>query len=426
MKTPLPSSETVGRWRDRGAALLRFVAAVWDQIVRDKLIIRASGLAYTSLLALVPLIAVGFALFTGFEAFADLKQRIRNLLLERFLPAGQEQVTEYLDTFVANSRDLGFIGFVVLIATAILLLDSIDWNFNEIWHIRSRRNLISRLTAYTSVLVFGTVLIGLSLTISARIRSALFAGNGLVLGPLTTIGSLLFPLASSFLAFLLLFLIVPATRVRLSSAAIGAAFSAVTWELGKHVFAISIGQSVRYSTLYGSLATVPIFLIWLYVTWILVLVGLEVAYTHQNRRALVPRRRSGPATGRDRLEAALEVAAEVARRFHTGDAPPTEDDLAETSRLEAGAVADLLASLEDAGLVLRAGEDSDEEGLVPARSLERIAVADVIDAVWGPGARGRGGDRPKPGRTSEIVRSFDAAGREAVGEVTLRELVADD
>lgn len=424
MKTPLPSPDKLGRWRDRGAGLLRFVAAVWHQIIRDKLIIRASGLAYTSLLALVPLIAVGFALFTGFEAFADLKQRIRNLLLERFLPAGQEQVTEYLDTFVANSRDLGFIGFVVLIATAILLLDSIDWNFNEIWHIRSRRNLISRLTAYTSVLVFGTVLIGLSLTISARIRSALFAGNGLELGPLTTIGSLLFPLASSFLAFLLLFLIVPATRVRLPSAAIGAAFSAVTWELGKHVFAVSIGQSVRYSTLYGSLATVPIFLIWLYVTWILVLVGLEVAYTHQNRATLVSSRRSEAPTGRERLDLALRLVAVVARRFHDGDAAPTEDELARWCGIEGGVVSGLAASLEEAGLVRRSGEDSDR--LVPARSLEKIPIAEVVDAVWGRQRRRSPDEGAADDRAAELVTAFDAAGREAVGETTLRELVAED
>ena len=428
MNALLESLGSLDRWRDRGVGVLRFAAAVWDQIVRDKLLIRASGLAYSTLLAVVPLLAVGFALFTGFEAFSELRDRLKDLLFDRLLPTGQEQITEYLDTFVENSRDLGFVGFVVLLVTAVLLLDNIDWNFNEIWHIRRRRSLISRVMAYTSVLVFGSVLIGLSVTVSARIRAALFADNGLELGPLSTVGSLLFPLVSSFLAFLLLYRVVPATGVRTASAALGAAVTAITWELGKHVFAASVGQSVRYSTLYGSLAAVPIFLIWLYITWILVLVGLEVAYTHQNRRALVPRRRPGAASGRGRLEAALEIAVEVARRFHGGEAPATEDDLAEASHLEAGAVADLLASLEEAGLVRRAGEDSDDEGLVPARSLDRIAVADVVDAVWGATdlrSRSRDG-APSDDGTADLIRRFDAAGREAVGGVTLRELVADD
>ena len=169
----------------------------------------------------------------------------------------------------------------------------------------------------------------------------LFADDGLEFGALGTVASILFPLVSSFLAFLLTFLIVPATGVRLSSAAVGAGFTAITWESGKQVFAASIGQSVRYSSLYGSLAAVPIFLIWLYVTWILVLVGLEVAYTFQHRRALIPGRRFRPLSGRERVELAISIAAEVAQRFHAGEKAPEEQDLAERCGVEAGTLAEL-------------------------------------------------------------------------------------
>jgi len=424
MEIQIADPETLTRWQRRAAGLRDFALAAWDQIVRDKLIIRASGLAYTSLLAMVPLIAVAFALFTGFEAFADLKHKINDMLLERLLPTGQDQITQYIDTFVNNSRDLGLIGFVFLIVTAILLLDNIDWNFNEIWHVQSRRGLISRLTAYTSVLVFGTVLIGLSMTISARIRSALFTAPGLELGTLNTIGSWGFSVASSFLAFLLMFVIIPATRVRVSSAAIGAAFSAVTWELGKNVFAVSIGESVRYSTLYGSLATIPIFLIWLYLTWILILAGLEVAYTHQNRYALVQSGLAGEPTDRDRLELALKIMTLVSRRFNTGDAPPTEEDLVHLCTFEGAAptVGEVTGTLESAGLVRRSCGDSGHEGLVPAAPLDGIAATDVINAVWGcePGAAT---DENEPDSVArELVEKFDAAGRKALEGLTFNSL----
>ena len=131
--TPLlVNSVALDRWRDRGASVLRFAAVVWEQIVEDNLLIRASGLAYSTLLAIVPLVAVGFALFTGFEAFAELEQRLRTMLFEQLLPSGQEQISSYLDNFVENSRDLGIVGVVVLLVTAVLLLDNIDWNFNEV------------------------------------------------------------------------------------------------------------------------------------------------------------------------------------------------------------------------------------------------------------------------------------------------------
>jgi membrane protein len=305
----------------------------------------------------------------------------------------------------------------------VLLLDNIDWTFNEIWHIERRRKLINRLMAYTSVLVLGTALIGASVTVSARIRAALLTSAGLKLGVLARIGAWLFPLGSSFLAFLLMFLIIPATRVRLRSAALGALFSAVTWELGKHVFAASIGNSVRYSTLYGSLATIPIFLIWLYVTWVLVLVGLEIAYTHQNYGALVRRRRAETMTVRDRIALAVKIAAVASRRFAAGEPPPGEDDLAEEYGLEGGVVSRVIDQLQCSGLIRRTEDTSDARGFVPGKPLDRIAVTDVVRAVWGSTPTGRSDEGELAAEAERLIEAYDAGGREALGGITLQDLV---
>lgn len=422
MKSLVTDLPVVVRCRDLGTRSLAFLQAVWDQIGRDKLVIRASGLAYASLLAMVPLTVVVFALFTAFAAFADLRQKIQELVLGQFLPSGQEQVTEYLDTFVENSRDLGFVGFVVLIVTAVLLLDNIEWNFNEIWHVRRRRGLMSRVMAYTSTLVFGTVLIGLSVIISARIRTVLHLGPEVETSFLKGLGAWLFPLASSFLGFLLMFLIIPAAPVRVRSAAIGAAFSAVTWELGKNLFAASVGQSERYETVYGSLATIPIFLIWLYVTWILVLVGLEVAYTHQNLRLLSARHRLEAATVRGRLTLAVRIMALVAGRLDAGEAPPAEDDLAERFCRESGLVSTVADQLEAAGLIRRVDTESGGTGLVPTRSVDRIPVEEIVRAVWGLSSAEAVDEGEAADAAEALVRTYEAGGREALAGVTLRDL----
>lgn len=421
MKLGPPDLARFAPWTKRAKRLWEFVQAVANQVVEDKLLIRASGLAYTTLLAMVPLTAVVFALFTAFEAFDDVKQRVQGLLLGLLLPSGQEQVTEYLDTFVENARDLSFVGFVVLMATALLLLDNVEWNFNEMWHVEQRRGVISRLTAYTSVLVFGTVLIGLSLIVSARIRAALPEAPDLGLGVFPRLGSWLFPLASSFLAFLLLFLIVPATRVRVRSAAVGAAFTAVTWELGKHLFAASLGQSVRYSTLYGSLAAIPIFLIWLYVTWVLVLTGLEVAYTDQFHSALVRRRRLEVVPVRERLSLGVAMMAEIARRLETGGTPATEPELAERLGRDSDLVREVADRLQGSGLIRRLGAESEETSYVPARSIDRISMVEVVRSVWGGSEPGEGDELVTA--IDELVGDFESGGLEALGSLTLRELV---
>ncbi len=413
-------SSSVGQ---AAVSLRQFVKALWQQILQDRIEIRASGLAFSSLLAAVPLAAVLFALFTAFGAFEDLIGRVRDLLLSQLIPTRLDEIAAHLDRFVENSERLGFVGFVGLAVTAILLLDGIESNFNDIWHVTRRRRLVSKLTAYTSVLVFGTILIGVSVSVSAWLRANLLTNAEFELPLLSALGSWLGPLAASFLAFLLMYIIVPSTRVRLASAAVGGLVAAVAWEAGKYLFALSVGQSVRYSTLYGSLAVFPIFLVWLYVTWIIVLVGLEVAFTHQNFRALVQAGGSEQPRGRRRLELAVALYALVAERFDRGGSPLGMSELAEGLVVAPGVVADLVQTLAGSGLLHELVSDSDEAAVVPAMSLDRVRVADVVGAVYG-GTRGRSAARgPFAEQVGAVVAQFDAGGREAIGDLTFRDLL---
>jgi membrane protein len=178
--------------------------------------------------------------------------------------------------------------------------------------------------------------------------------------------------------------LIPSGRVRGASALIGAAAGVVLWDLARRLFLLWITYVLRMSVVYGSLAVVPIFLIWLYVAWSVVLLALEIAYVHQHRHfawlGLSPREVSPG----DRVLFGLEVFLEVAARFHRGESPPTREEIARrlnATQTEVGSLTDLF---QENGLVLVAGREGDR--LVPARSLERISLQCLFQCLLGSSA----------------------------------------
>jgi membrane protein len=409
-------------WERAAVRLVQFVQATWGQLHRDKVIIRASGLAYSSLLAAVPLVAVGFALFSAFGAFDDVKQKVQDFLFTQFLPTSQDEILQYFNQFTEGTSKLGLIGFLFLVLASILLLDNIESNFNQIWHVTTRRRFIAKITSYTSVLVFGTLLLGASITMSARIKAMLFRGVPFDLGTLERVGVWVFPMLFAFLAFWLMYLVIPFTRVRMKSALLGAAVGSILWELGKNLFANSIGVSVRYSTIYGSLAVIPIFLIWLYITWIIVLLGLEIAYTHQHFAALVRSRAAGERDECDRVPTGLQLFILIAQRFHQGKDPPSVDELSARFLVATGSVDNHLDRLVQAGLARRVMVGAGAEGVVPARALDAIRLADVI-AAFMPIGEEEIRQRPIELKVEGIVSGFRDAGFETVGDTSVLDLI---
>jgi membrane protein len=405
----------------QGAAvrLVQFLICLAEQFGRDKVIIRASGLAYSSLLATVPLVAVIYSVLSAFGALDELKVKVQNFLLSNFLPTQHGDIVDLIDHFTANTAKLGSVGFAFLALAAVLLLDNIESNFNDIYHVSSRRRLVSKVTAYTSVLVFGTLFIGASLSISARVETMFLRGVAVDLSWLSRLMSWFFPFALAFLAFLVVFMVAPFTRVRVKSAVLGATVSAILFEVSKYLFAGWVGQSVRYSTIYGSLAVVPIFLIWLYVVWIVVLLGLEVAFTHQYFLTLLRSRvlRGGPEG--DRVATGLRLFTLIVQRFDGGEDPPTCDQLSRRLLVPREIVDDLLAHLEEDDLIRRVALGSSTEGIVPARPPEAVTVSEVIEAFQAqliellP-------NRAAEEVVNELVSGFLAAGHQEMGGATFR------
>ena len=414
---------TLTRVQRASVRLVQFLAGLWEQFNRDKVIIRASGLAYSSLLATVPLIAVIYSVLSAFGALDELKVMVQDFLLSNLLPTQHADLVDALDLFTTNTTKLGFFGFAFLALAAVLLLDSVESNFNNIYHVSSRRRLISKITAYTSVLVFGTLFIGASLSISARVETMLLRGVNVDLSWVTRQMSWLFPLVLAFLAFLLVFTVVPFTRVRFKSAVLGAASSAVLFEVSKYGFAAWVGQSVRYSTVYGSLAAVPIFLIWLYVVWIVVLLGLEVAFTHQHFLTLLRSRviRGGPEG--DRVGTGLRLFTLVAQRFDAGADPPTLDQLSRRLLVPMDAAEKRINRLAEAGLIRWVSVGSATEGIVPARPPDTVMVSEVIEAFQ-PQLMDPGPNREVEEIVNDLMSEFLDAGHRQIEDMDFGAVLA--
>jgi membrane protein len=402
-----------------------FIQAVWKQFKQDKVVIRSSGLAYSTLLAIVPLAAVLFALFTAFGALDDLKRSVQQLVVDRFLPTRQEELSVILDELIENAGTFGILGFALLAITALLLLNGIESNFNDIWHVQRRRRYLSKITAYTSVLVLGSLFLGASLSVSARIKALLFSGTILDRTLIRRTLDWSLPLTLTLLGFLLLYLIVPYTRVKWRSALFGALVAGIGWEVAKNVFANSVGQSARYSILYGSLAAIPIFLVWLYVTWVIVLLGLVIAYTHQHFDFLEKDLRLGDGPKEGRLSLTLKTYALIAQKFHDRAEPPATEYLAERLLISQQTAETIVGFLIESDLVRRAVTASGSEGLVPSMSLDQVKLADVLEVFVRSSSDPLGPSEPLERTIEEVMGDLQTAAREALGERNFRQLVEE-
>jgi len=397
-----------------------FLCAVWEHSRYDKLPVRASGLAYTSLIATVPLTAVLISIFSISPGFVSLQTRLRSFLVSHFLATRQAEIETWIERFAEGASRVGILGFFLLILTSIVLLFAIETNFNEIWRVARHRPLISRVTSYTSVLVLGSLFAGASLTLSARLQALLLSNRTLNPGFMSWLGVWVYPFLLSAAAFLIAYLVIPNATVAFKSALTGAMSSAFLFEAGKHIFARATGAWVNLSVIYGSLAVLPIFLIWLYYTWIIVLLGLEIAYSHQYRGTLA--RPSSEQYGIASVESALMIYLELASRFLSGQSAPETDFISRTLSIPSDRVALLLRKMESAGLIYRiAHGQAKKAAWIPANPPEHTSLAFVIEILL------KTNHDTAPDAISDIdpLDLFCQIGLEAVRELSVKEAITE-
>lgn len=267
----------------RTAPLWAWCKLLWERIDQDNMTTLAGNLAYVSLLSLVPLVAVVFALFAAFPMFSDVSIQLRHFIFANFMPATGDIIQRYIEQFVANSNKMTAVGACGLIVTALLLMYAIDSALNTIWRSKRARPKVYSFAVYWMILTLGPLLAGASLVISSYLLSLRW-----VSGFDSLIDNVLriFPLLLSWLAFWLLYSIVPTTRVPARDALVGSLVAALLFELGKKGFALYITMFPSYQLIYGVLAVIPILFVWVYWTWCIVLLGAEITVTLGDYRAI--------------------------------------------------------------------------------------------------------------------------------------------
>jgi len=432
---------STGLWRDNLTELpaprrlflgfLRLLILTAREFREGLFSLRAMSLVYTTLLSLVPLLAVVFSTLKAF----GFHNRVEPLILEFLSPLGERgvEITGRIISFIDHLKVgvLGAVGILAFFLSVISLMEKIEGAMNHIWRVREMRSLPRRFSDYLSVIVVGPLLLFSSLGALATVRRSAVVQQILAIEPwgeLVALVTRYIPYVGISLAFAFLYLFIPNTRVRFPSALIGGMAGGLLWLLSGWVFASFVASTARYDLVYSSFASLILFFLWLYVAWTIILVGAEVAYFHQNPQALTLRRRRHYRIPAVQEALALSVMREIARAFLRGDPPPTIWDLARCLGVPETEVRYVVDRQRDAGLLEE--NSAQPPGLLPSVSPENTSLKRILDAARGgaPGstASPRSGCRDEEGRIEDLTARIDEAIERAVEGESLKDLASGD
>ena len=414
-------------WQRWPLRVLRLVYAVLRDWNRSQISMRATGLVYTTLLSLVPLLAISFSILKGF----GVHNQIEPMLLRLLAPLGDKaiEITANIIDFVDNMKVgvLGSVGFLLLFFTVISLMSKIERAFNHVWRIQRERNLTQRVRDYISVLVLGPALIFGALGITASLTSHEVVQSLAAIEPVGTFVAILgriIPYFMTALAFLFIYLYMPNTRVYPRAALAGASIAAVLWSIAGWGFASFVASSPNYAAIYSGFATLFVFLLWLYISWMILLTGAAVAFFVQNPDYMGADPQALELGNRGRERVALLVVQRIGRAYYQGEAPPSTDGLAQALRVPPGIVEPILMALEEAGLIARIGED--QNAYLPAAPWEMTPVNAALDAIRCAQRLTLVIERlPEESAVAEVVKAVEDSTESALRGRTLKDLAID-
>ncbi len=416
-------------WRRVLLRPARILYAVIRDLADGQLNLRAMSLVYTTLLSLVPLLAITFSVLKGF----GVHNQIEPLLLHLFAPLGEQgaEVAQRIIGFVDNMQVgvLGSVGLGLLIFTVISLMQKIERSLNDIWQVPQGRPIAERFSGYLSILLVGPVLVFTSLGLTASIgHSSIVQAISSIepFGEILQAAGRLLPYLMVIVAFTLIYKLMPNTRVRWLPAIIGGIVAGVLWETVGWAFAAYVVRSSNYPAIYSAFATLLLFMIWLYVSWLILLIGAAVAFYHQHPEYVGARRAQLLLSVSAQERLALAVAALIAKHFCIGEPAWTLNGLARRFQVPEKIVADLLDILQRCHYVTATRDEP--PGYLPARPPETIGAAELLATVR---SEGRGDDRMSIGLAGQpaILRAAEAAEgamMAALGGLTLRDLALDE
>jgi membrane protein len=358
---------------------LQLTIYVWREFWRDSSLLRASGLTYTTLLTLVPLLALMFALLKGL----GVQKALEPFFLER-LTGGSHPITERIMEYVSRIHvgSLGTLGITFLFLTMILVLTNIEMAFNQIWQVDRGRPWLRKCSDYLGLVVILPVAMFVSVSLMTFVKSHLVTQELLSIDLLGRIYVYLLKIAPFFvmwLAFSFIYLFMPNTRVNPISASAGGIIGGTLWQVCQWAYIHYQFGFRTYGAIYGALSQLPMLLIWIFVSWIILLLGAEIAFAHQNlaRFRLRQRWRAQPTVNRSYW--GLQLLLLVCERFEAGKSPPTIMELAEELNVPEDETRALLEIMEKMGALKAGGENGYE--VLPAKDMKHLMVFDLVEGL---------------------------------------------
>jgi membrane protein len=360
----------------------RFLVVLFRDFTKGQLSMRATSLVYTTLLSLVPVLALGFSVAKAL----GMHNALEPMLADVFRPLGPqgEELTRNIIGFVENIKVgvLGSLGVALLFYTVVTTLQKIEDSFNHVWRIDNPRALGQRFGEYLTVVMVGPVLVFSALGITATVMSSGFVTKLATVQPfgavIYVLGKLV-PYAMVVGAFTFLYAFIPNTRVRLVPALAGGTIAGVLWQAGSVAFATFVAQSPSYNAVYSGFAIVMLLLAWLYLGWLILLTGCQVAYYVQYPERLTETRIAPHLSGRMAEALGLQVVSVVGRRFIDGQPPPTQEELRRTLPGIPEHVDRVVEILLHQGVLAVSGPSGDQ--LLPARDFDSMPLGELWQKV---------------------------------------------
>jgi len=420
-------AETGSGWRSGALRLLRLALVLARDLAYGQLTLRATGLVFTTLLSLVPLLALSFSVLKAFGVY----NQIDPILLKFLAPLGEKSadVSKWIIRFIENLnvKVLGSIGLALLVYTVVSLMQKIEESVNFIWHVAELRSFARRFSGYLSLLLVGPVLIfsiiGLTSTVLATPQAQLLLGVG-------PVGAAVYALGQAIRVFFVIGVFVfayyfaPNTRVRLRAALMGGIVAGLLWHGAAWAFAEFAHTSTQYAAIYSSFAIFLLFLIWLYLNWLILLLGASIAFYVQHPEYLVLEQGEPRLSNRMRERVALMLMYLIGKA-HTEGAPAWNfAGLTQRLGVPTYALRRVLDALEQAGLLAQTGDHP--PAYLPSRDIGAIALQTVLHAVRTAGEEQylEPHSVPAPDEIESILARINLALEDGLRDLTVRDLMA--
>lgn len=348
-------------WQKFCVRSLQILAAVVRDLKDGQISLQAMSLVYTTLITLVPLLAISFSVLKGFGVHNRIEPFMRGLL-EGLGPEKADEVAQKVIEFVDNVNVgvLGVIGLAFLLYAVIALMQKIEAAFNYIWRVGEDRNLTQRFSDYLSVLLMGPLLVFISAGITTAVRNSEFAlqiGEYIGVSLLYDMGTFVLPWLVIAIGFTFFYVYMPNTKVRITSAFAGGLVAGLLWKFMGFVFSAFIAGSTNYVAIYAAFATIIVLMIWLYVSWLIILVGANISFYTQYPRYLRVTRMPINLTPKLRILLGLSILTYIAKAHYAGDEPWTQDALSKKMNVPILAVQQVLSILESGRVIACANKD---------------------------------------------------------------------